>query len=301
MPKPAKEYIILNTADPKEALEAISFPIIRVPLTCEIEGKKIELPKEAIFREKPLAYYETLSPGYAVIKHETAFRAMMMALRAFAWRLRRVSLDQEGAQMTARFTIDETHAVGENDIVCPEVYLTNSYNTATALTLHLGCFRQTHETVALCSGDFKSRWMHLGNKADPDELKIAIESALRDFKQTVVPTYEKMAAMSLTDLQAIEVIITAVKKDILPAKWAKYAIDRIKKENQPNSMWSVFNALTWATTHGFKGTPTRLMEIQQKIARHFKDGGTSFLEHKPEIKPEEVEKWLQKSVGLQVA
>jgi hypothetical protein len=214
---------------------------------------------------------------------------MIDALGPFEWALRWVSLDQAGARMSACFQFKRSYEIDPNDSLKAQITLVNSYNTATALGLHLGFFREIHGSTMLDTNDFRSRWVHAGNEAESAAFGKAIEAALRDFEQRGLPHYRKMAAHTLDQSQALRAVILAIKKDILPQKLAEAALRCVFTDTN-HSAWSVFNALARALT-SFQGTPTRLMEIQQKIARNFKDGGVHLLGGIGDISQQELDSW----------
>jgi hypothetical protein len=304
MPKPAKKYLITETEEIDKALKLISFPLIRARAFCEWKGEKIEIPKEALFRQDDFTYFETFAPNHQIIEHSLAFNETLTALTSFPYRLKAIMLDQCGASLAARFEIDQPFVIVENpsiDLIKPEIILTNSYNKETALGLLFGFSRPLGPNTGLISGDFKCRWFSQNNKIHSTKIKNSISLGLKDFSEKVVPIFIEMGKIRISKALAIKAIIYTVQTDVLPKKLAKHSLDHILHLNGDLLAWSILNALLWSTSHVFRGTPNRLLEIQQKIAKTFRDGGKDFLVSCHEISDEEAQKWIQKTTIKLVA
>lgn len=283
MPKLAQEYLILNTQDKTEARKLIGFDVIRLPAFCELDGKKIPIPKEAIFRKEGLVHYETLSPEYGLIRHVDAFDALDRALETHKHDLVRVTLENNGAEMTACFRL-----ATKLSYVQPELTLVNSYNCATSLSLKLGTYHESLAISALISGG-KSRWMHLGNKPGPEKFAAAIEEALKHFGSTFV-IYQKMWA-ALMGERAVAMVAVAIEEEIVPKKMGRQILGLVAHE-ETTTLWRLYNQFLWPVNHRYEGTPSHRLLIQKNIAEAFSDGGFELFKRGGNIKAKTLRFWI---------
>lgn len=258
MPKIAQEYVVLKTSDLEEARKLIAFDVLRLPAFCELEGQKIAIPKESIFRKEGLVHYETISPGYGLITHADAFDAMNKALEGQHFDLIEVSLERNGAEMTARFRMDLTIEKTQ-----PELILLNSYNSATSLSLKLGSYHLGWEHSALVPSGLKSRWMHLGNQADPAQICDSLEESIAHYAKVVMPLYRRLASYEVTQENSA-LIRTAIDKNVIPKKMGKQVLHLITETPNEN-LWQVFNSLL-VPINRCEATPSHRLFMMKKIA-----------------------------------
>lgn len=255
MPKVAQEYVVLKTKDQKKARELIAFEVVRLPVFSELDGKRVPIPKEAIFRKEGLVHYETLSPDYALITHAEAFDAMLVALQGFVVELERITLERHGAEMTACFRFIG-QAIGPNDeAICPELTLVNSYNCATSLGLKLGSFHTRYRMSALVPDSPSARWMHFGNKIDPVIIRESIVECMGHFNQKVIPFYNEMGTWP-TSIRGIE--------KALPKKLAK-SFKEAHADRILHNEWHAFN-YALSLINKCEATPSHRLHLLKKIA-----------------------------------
>lgn len=251
MPKLAQEYITLRTKDLNEARKLIGFDVLRLPAFCELDGQKIPIPKESIFRKDPLVHYETLSPEYGLITHTEALDAMLAALRGYSHHLSGVTLECRGAEMTACFRIFDGKMATN---IRPELILVNSYNCATSLGLKLGSFHEEFHHSALVPNGPSARWMHLGHNIDPEKIHKSIKECLDHFNKKVLPFYSQMAGWPAS-LEGIEKVI--------PKKMAK-KLTQIYTMPAPNE-WVLFNWVLGLIEQS-KMTPSHRLHLLKKLS-----------------------------------
>jgi hypothetical protein len=288
MPKAAQEYVILNTEDQAKARELIGFDVVRLPAFCELGGKKIPIPKEAIFREKDLVHYETLSPEYELIKHLDAFNALTTALENRKYHLTQITLENHGAEMTASFRITDV-TIATVLGVSPELTLVNSYNSATSLGLKLGTFHHHFGNSALVPGA-KSRWLHLGNSSMRERFQSAFEEAMNQFGLRWV-TYQKMGGRMLGE-RAIAMVVVAIEKGIIPKKMGRQILLAVAQHPEI-TLWSLYNFFLWPLNHDYEGTPSHRLLILKDIAEAFADGGFDLFKQGGNTGSKKLQPWLE--------
>lgn len=291
MAKDPKAYLVLENPTKAQTRDMVSFPVLRLPVFCEHKGQRIALEREAILRGDTLDPYETLSSGYSFIPHLSALDAMEQALEGYKARLVRLSLEQNGAAMAARYRLTEkSQKIGEEE-VSPEIVLLNSYNGSTALGVNLETFHSRNKTHA--STNFRVRWMHLGNEANAGEIKKAVESALRHFEEKTIVFYQKLLRNSLSSKATVGMAIVATIRGVLSKKLGKRTISRIVSHSAKNA-WDLMNAFLYPIHHDFECTPDRKIELQMKILYVFNDAGNQLLTASKQIKEEDLREWTTK-------
>jgi hypothetical protein len=272
MPKPAKPFETLHTSDHTKALELIGFPIVRGPIFIEeqhVEGHFSDDRWECIWRPDPRTVFAVLSKDYQLVHHETAFKGAISACesQSIPYELRSVSLDHAGAKLVVSFKIGQEIAITPDDLIRPELVLVNSYDSSMALGFDVGYERLRDGTVAL-SPLSTTRIMHLGTTASPDKLHQAALKALKDFRK-YCDQYQLMARTPVSHEAGIRVVAAAVRKNVIPKKLEQMVLESIAKLEEP-TVWTVMNAFFLAISQ-FKGSPTRIRELKQKVARAFRE------------------------------
>jgi hypothetical protein len=295
MPKAAQEYVILDTNDREKAKQLIGFDVVRLPAFCELNGKKISIPKESIFRRDGMVHYETLSPEYGLISHVDAFEAIDQALAQFGkpYDLIRVTLERTGAEMTAKFRINGPWSVRDS-MVHPEFTLVNSYNCATSLSLRLGSHHSPPGVSTLIGT--KGRWMHLGGKPEVEKFFNTIKDGMNEFGKTLV-LYNRMHARMLTE-RALACVIHAVESEIVPKKMGKQIFTRVLND-RTNTLWRLYNHFLWPMNHDYDGTPSHGLLIQKNISDAFSDGGFDLFKGGQLIDSGTINEWTQR--GKEIA
>jgi hypothetical protein len=136
----------------------------------------------------------------------------------------------------------------DNDIVYPQVLLTNSHDGKNAFTFTAGLFREVCENGLVIATekfeDFKIR--HMGY--DFEEL----QNTIKEMVEALPLTVEAMNTMAQVELE--EEKIVSLAKDLLdirikstPNSISPSSIDEIlksqRKEDEGNDLWSVFNRI----------------------------------------------------------
>lgn len=302
MAKPVN-FEITKTSDLDVALKMISFPVNRIETTFSFKEKTFLTGNEAIVRaDLNLIYFGEVSKSYKLITHEQAFNSAILAFQKtkVPFELKTVALDKDGAKMMARFQFKKPYRITSRpkDIVSPQLVLINSYDGETALGFDLGSERES--CLSIAGSDLKARFMHFGTKADPDQIALSAIEALNAFEHKIVPHYQKMASIEITQTMAEHAVIAATESNTIPKRIAEFAMDcvtndRFKMEGFDHpSVWTLFNAFTWTSTHQLNGSPTRQREIEHKIAREFKDAGSSLLDRANRLDKNQIAEWTQK-------
>jgi hypothetical protein len=304
-----KNYKVLETEDRNSAINAVSFPVSRSPMTFNHDGQVVETQREAIFRldgeEGPTILGYT-SPDYKLIPHadvlQAAFEGMDNVGMPFA--LKNVSLDRNGAKMMAQFQIMKPYQItpgNKGDTLFPVLTLVNSYDGLNAMTLELESWRLVCLNLARSAvKDVSQRFIHAGG-ASPEALLTTAQLALESFENKLVPFYQNLASIEVTKELAVKAVAVAVKQKAIPmniASMAKHCVEseRAEAEGIKRTAWAMYNGFTWATSRrGEELSPLRHREVRNNIAKLFADGGVELLKQASQLDEDETRRAFERA------
>jgi hypothetical protein len=306
---PAKKltYIHLDNPTKDEAMKFVGFDVHRSPIKfTEPNGTVHTSKKETIFRIDGNTPIEMgiCSRGYKIVHHTAALAKSFEALDKLGipYKLTRVSTDQNGSKMYARFELIKKYQITEArlDALNPILTTINGYDGNTGLGFDIESIRLVCMNLASTSmRDVSNRYLHVGD-VNPEKLLEVAARSLDTFENKLVPFYKSMAQNEVTKKVAINAVAVAVKDGILPqglANFAKHCVDsdHAKQEGIKLTPWAMFNAFTWAATKRDSDvSPSRAKEINGKIARLFADGGKDLVAKAEAITEKEVNEIFEK-------
>ena len=137
---------------------------------------------------------------------------------------------------------------GEDDVVYPQILLTNSHDGKSAFTFTAGLFRMICENgLVVSTNEFENvKIRHMGYDFE------VLQNEIRGMVERLPLTVESMNKMISTKMQEEQIIKFA--KDCLAVRFTEKELKRIKvnmeefvtpvrKEDESNDLWSIFNVV----------------------------------------------------------
>jgi len=230
----------------KEVKNSYDFPIKLAP----IQSDSILIPKKfAVIREDIKQPIGIVSDQYSLVKHSDAIDCFREALKGNKFE-EKVEIIKNGAQLFSTYKLTDTQVeVSKGDIVAMQLILKNSYDGSNSLQIILGAFRLVCTNGMVVGSEFfRYSQKHItSGKPAIDVLKQNVTALVNQFKNSL----PAMQAMSKAKL-------TATPEKLFDAKtleFPKYLANEASlnyKESDKNTVWTYYNALTYAISHKMK-------------------------------------------------
>jgi len=226
-------------------IETYEFPVLEKPVY--VDGQVLKDYK-AIVRDdnnKPLA---VVSQDYKLIPHKDVVETTTMLLDAKIGRGNYKAnhvLTQDGARLFSEYKFSENVEIRDCDFVQPGVRVTNSYDGSIRIFVELIGMRQVCSNGLTIPGWVtKAKRKHMG-EIDIEGLEPLIGGALDQLE--VYYDVMREAAKTPVAYKEAEELIEGNK---LGKKYKELALVNLNEQKLDQlTMWDVYNALTYATTH----------------------------------------------------
>lgn len=234
----------------------------KIPVYLEIDKKliKCENLRALVNEANPEQVFSIVSDRYAIFQHTDLIEFAAQIIPEARMIGERIT--KHGARYYIEYVIpDREFALDANDKIFPMVIASNSYDKSLQVQFELGYYRQ------ICSNGARVKKVlaevatkHIGQIGA--RLKQSLEESINRNLPLLIDIFKKSTNITLDKKQAREVV-----SKILPKKYQKIAISTL--ESTDYSAWSVYNTLTYVTTH-------HVESYERK--REFDAGAFKFLE-----------------------
>lgn len=208
-------------------------------------GGVVAARTKALVRTDSNEILATVSTRYKPILYSEVIDQARAFTSAFGAPTERVALSKNGAVMCAEYTyMDKTFAVAKGDVVGLRVYINNSYNTSSSVTVRIGCLVLSCLNGMVASKDVYSySWRHsMGTVIafpEPKELLgayTALSHTIDDYSNTALSSVQLLPA--LTDLAPVLGVASVTK-----------VTEKIHSMGTKATVWDLMQASTYEITH----------------------------------------------------
>lgn len=214
----------------------------KIPVYLEINKKLVKCDSlcALVNEANPEQVFSIVSDRYAIFQHADLTKFATELIPNAKMIKERVT--KHGARYYIEYIIpDREFTLNANDRVFPMIIASNSYDKSMQVQFELGYYRQ------VCSNGARVKKVlaevatkHIG-QIDA-RLKRSLEESINRNLPLLIDTFKKSTNITLDKRQAREII-----SKILPQKYHAIALPAL--ESTDYSAWSVYNTLTYVTTH----------------------------------------------------
>lgn len=230
-------------------------------------GGVVAAKTRALVRTDSNEILATVSTRYKPILYSEVIEQARAFTSAFGAPTERVSLSKNGAVMCAEYTyMDKSFAVAKGEVVGLRVYISNSYNTSSAVTVRIGCLVLSCLNGMVASKNaFSYSWRHSKGTVitfpEPKEL-LGAYTALSH-------TIDDYSTTSLSSDQFLPALVEMAP--VLGSTSAMNVEEQISKLGAGATVWDFMQASTYEITHrnksGYFYKLNKLSKVDAIIAK----------------------------------
>ena len=255
-----------------EKIESIKFPEIEiVPMNYNVKGGNVSpLKKQAVVNTQTGQAYSFTGKNYNLIKHEQAIEHVLSAIPK-SWGKQKNSawLSPDGGRLSVRIQFPKaSEGIQAGDLVCPSIYLVNSYDKSWPFMVTFGAFRfvcSNGMVVGKKFGEYHRK--HVGEFSQ-ENLREMLDNSIEMFQDEVgrwriwnekpaMPEhYENWVEALQLGKRAVETI-----ENIVETK-SGLRLDNMKIRTL--SLWELFNIFTQFITHNVSENQRVMLENRLK-------------------------------------
>lgn len=155
--------------------------------------------------------------------------------------------------------------IRDDDAISATIRVENSYDTTKALTVSVNALRLVCSNGIVANREiFASKVNHIGNLSPEDVVEEMIESVKKKAYEEFVGLgkfMKKMTGEFLTEEMKQDFVKALIQQ---PAYISKGIISEMEK-NKPETLWDLYNCVTFVTTHMSKPGRHNTFKIEDKI------------------------------------
>lgn len=255
-----------------EKIENVNFPEVEiVPMNYNINGSTASpLRKQAVVNTQTGQAYSFVGADYGLIRHETAIKHVLEAIpQQWGKQISSVWLSPDGGRLSVRIQFPEaSEGVTTGDVVCPSVYLVNSYDKSWPFMATFGAFRFVCSNGMVVGKKFgEYRRKHIG-EFNQDQLRTMLDNSIEMFQDEigVWRSWSERPAMPehyenwIETLQLGKRAVEAIEQTVEIKSGLMVHDMKIKTL----SLWELFNIFTQFITHSVSENQRIILENRMK-------------------------------------